>query len=97
MLPGLCRLQESKCGYTRRRTGGEAMERALEVRPDPTITDLSMPEMSGDELVARVTADPAHGGTPVLVSSSDRSAARPDELMHAGAVGYMTRLSRPKC
>jgi two-component system, chemotaxis family, chemotaxis protein CheY len=76
--------------------GCEALEKAFGIRPDLIITDLNMPEMSGDELVARIAADPALGGTPVLVLSSDRSAARPGELMHVGAVAYMTKPVSPE-
>jgi len=76
--------------------GREALEKAFGIRPDLIITDLNMPEMSGDELVARVTADPALGGTPILVLSSDRSVARPGELKRVGAVAYMTKPVSPE-
>ncbi|HWE49118.1 MAG TPA: response regulator [Bryobacteraceae bacterium] len=76
--------------------GREAIAEAVEVRPDLIITDLNMPEMTGEELVARVAADPALGGTPILVLSSDRSAARPGELLHAGAVAYLTKPVSPE-
>jgi len=76
--------------------GREALEKASGRRPGLIITDLNMPEMTGDELVARIAADPALGGTPILVLSSDRSSARPGELLHAGAVAYMTKPVSPE-
>jgi CheY-like chemotaxis protein len=76
--------------------GRDAIEKALRWRPDLIITDLNMPEMSGDELVIRIAADPVLGKTPVVVVSSDRSAGRPKELMHDGAVAYMTKPVLPE-
>jgi two-component system chemotaxis response regulator CheY len=76
--------------------GLEAMKTAVEILPDLIITDLNMPGMTGEELVARVAADPCLGRTPILVLSSDRSAARPGELLHAGAVAYLTKPVSPE-
>jgi two-component system chemotaxis response regulator CheY len=76
--------------------GREAMEKANRIHPDLIITDLNMPEMSGDELVARVARDPALSGTPVLVISADHSVDRPAELIHVGAVAYLTKPVAPE-
>jgi len=55
-----------------------------------------MPEMSGEELLQRVHANPQLRGTRVLVLSADRSAGRSDELMDAGATAYLTKPVSPE-
>lgn len=76
--------------------GKQAMNLAAEFMPDLILTDLNMPEMSGDELVTRIRNHPELKNTPVLVLSADRSAVRPLELMHAGATAYMTKPLSPE-
>jgi two-component system chemotaxis response regulator CheY len=76
--------------------GRDAIEKALCCRPDLIITDLNMPEMSGDELVTRIAADPVLGKTPIVIVSSDQSAGRPEELLQEGAVAYMTKPVSPE-
>lgn len=53
--------------------GREALEKLGEMRPAAVLLDLSMPEMTGDELLARMQADPALRGIPVVVVSSEKS------------------------
>jgi len=67
------------------KNGREAIGIAFRVRPDLIITDLNMPEMSGELR-----------GTPVLVLSADRSLNRPRELLHAGAIAYLTKPVTPE-
>jgi CheY-like chemotaxis protein len=58
------------------RTGVEAMERMTSVLPDLIITDLTMPEMSGGELVKKMRRTPALAHLPVIVlTSRDRKKA----------------------
>ncbi|HZL57371.1 MAG TPA: response regulator [Bryobacteraceae bacterium] len=76
--------------------GREAIGLALRIRPDLIITDLNMPEMNGEELVARVRQTTELKGTPVLVLSADRSPARREQLKRAGAVAYLTKPVTPE-
>lgn len=76
--------------------GKQAIERAVNIRPNVIITDLNMPEMSGEELVLHVRNSPDLKDTPVLVLSADRSALRPLELSKAGAVAYLTKPVSPE-
>lgn len=71
--------------------GVAAMNAALELPPDLILTDLNMPEMSGEELVARIREHPLLNATPVIVLSADRSVDRRSELIHAGATAYITK------
>ncbi|MDP9035586.1 MAG: chemotaxis protein CheW [Myxococcota bacterium] len=51
--------------------GREALERLREVRPAAVLLDLSMPHMTGDELLARMQADPVLCRIPVIIVSSE--------------------------
>jgi two-component system chemotaxis response regulator CheY len=76
--------------------GAIAIDKALASRPDVIITDLNMPEMSGQELIARVHGAAELQATKVVVLSADCSAGRPDEAMRAGASAYLTKPVTPE-
>jgi two-component system cell cycle response regulator DivK len=48
-------------------TGLEALEQAHAVHPDLILMDLSLPEMRGDEVMARLKDDPSTRDIPVIV------------------------------
>jgi CheY-like chemotaxis protein len=76
--------------------GFEGVLKAFSIKPDLIITDLNMPGMNGEELVARVHGATELRGISVLVVSADRFPGRPDRLMHAGAVAYLTKPVTPE-
>lgn len=76
--------------------GIEAIAKARLNRPDLIITDLNMPEMDGEELIAHVTSDAELAGIPILVLSADRTAGRCERLMHEGAVACLTKPITPE-
>jgi len=65
------------------RTGVEAMERMDLVLPDLVITDLTMPEMSGGELVKRMRRSAGLAHVPVIVLTSRERKAAIEELGEA--------------
>lgn len=76
--------------------GADAIRQAAEIPPDLIITDLTMPQMGGEELVEHLHTTPELRHIPVLVLSADRSAKRPGRLRNAGAIGYMTKPVTPE-
>ncbi len=76
--------------------GSIAIDKAYAGKPDVIITDLNMPGMNGRELVAMVHSSAQLSATRVLVLSADRSAGRPDELIRAGAAGYLIKPVTPE-
>ncbi len=73
-----------------------AIDKAREIKPEVIITDLTMPEMGGRELIARVHATEGLNATRVIVLSADRSAALSEELMKAGASDYLIKPVSPE-
>jgi two-component system chemotaxis response regulator CheY len=76
--------------------GKEALTKAFAIRPDLVITDLNMPEMSGQELVARIREAREIMATPVIVMSAMRSPGVSEELIQAGALAFMTKPVSPE-
>lgn len=66
------------------RSGVEAMERMDLVLPDLVITDLTMPEMSGGELVKQMRRTPSLAHVPVIVLTSRERKQALAELGEAG-------------
>ena len=54
--------------------GNDALKKLESIgRPCVAVLDLAMPEMSGNELFDRMSADPRLADIPVLISTSDPS------------------------
>ena len=71
------------------RNGREALDKLSEIRPAAVLLDLSMPEMTGDELLARMRADPALATIPVIVVSSERT--RGEASLKHGARAFLPK------
>ncbi|MFZ5441100.1 MAG: response regulator [Myxococcota bacterium] len=74
--------------------GLEALERLREVRPAIMVLDLSMPNLTGDEVLARLRRDedPALRETPVIVMSSE--VRRGEACLRAGAQAFLPKPAR---
>jgi two-component system chemotaxis response regulator CheY len=77
-------------------SGLEALALLAREPVDAVFTDLNMPEMSGVELVERMAADPRLAAVPVVVISSDRSAARAEQLRARGVRAWISKPFRPE-
>lgn len=73
-------------------TRGEAgFELALSGRPDLILLDLHLPDMSGEDLLSRLQAEPFTRHIPVVVVSADAMADNIARLRAAGAADYLTK------
>ncbi|MCI0584095.1 MAG: ATP-binding protein [Chloroflexi bacterium] len=70
--------------------GGLGLELARE-RPDLILLDLHLPDMNGEEVLARLLADPVTRDIPVLVMSADASPGVVERLMASGASAFVTK------
>jgi class 3 adenylate cyclase/CheY-like chemotaxis protein len=71
--------------------GRHGLERAREARPDVVISDISMPEMDGFELLEAIRSDRDIAATPVMLLTAldDRASMR--RGMTAGADDYLAK------
>ncbi len=71
--------------------GREALQRALELKPDVVVMDISMPDMNGIE-AARLLRDKCHE-TRVVMLSMHSSSEHVFRAFEAGASGYLLKES----
>lgn len=58
---------------------------------DVIVTDINMPVMNGEQLVARLKSDPTLASIPVVVVSTDASDHRIRKMIALGASSYVTK------
>jgi CheY-like chemotaxis protein len=71
--------------------GGLGVDLAREHRPDLILLDLNLPDMTGDEVLRRLKADPEMQHIPVIMVSADAMGDRIEKLKKLGASGYLTK------
>ncbi|HXA33616.1 MAG TPA: ATP-binding protein [Acidimicrobiales bacterium] len=71
--------------------GTMALELARELQPVLILLDLHLPDMSGEEALRQLKADPRTASIPVVVLSADVTPGRIDRILDAGAVGYLSK------
>jgi signal transduction histidine kinase/ActR/RegA family two-component response regulator len=71
--------------------GGLGLELAREHSPDLILLDLHLPDIQGDEVLARLQADPELSGTPVVVLSADATKGRIERLLEQGVDAYLSK------
>jgi len=75
--------------------GAEALQRLKEIRADMLVTDLTMPNMNGIELLKRISASPRLTGLPVLVVTSAGNEEQRKQLMELGATRILSKPISP--
>lgn len=76
--------------------GREALDRLRAHWVDAILTDINMPGMDGEQLLAELSRDEVLSSIPVLVISSDSTSQRIARLLSLGARGYVTKPFRPE-
>ncbi|MFF2851996.1 ATP-binding protein [Streptomyces sp. NPDC058001] len=71
--------------------GTLGLELAVRHRPALVLLDLHLADISGEEVLRRLTADERTRDIPVIVVSADATPARIIELERAGIVDYLTK------
>ncbi|MDR1485414.1 MAG: response regulator [Planctomycetaceae bacterium] len=75
--------------------GSEAILRMKEVKADLLVTDLTMPNMNGIELMRKISVSPRLSGTPVLVVTSAGNIEQRKELMELGVTRILSKPISP--
>lgn len=68
-----------------------ALELAPTLQPDLVLLDLHLPDLSGEDVLRELRAQPATAHIPVVILSADATGARNEALLAAGAVAYLTK------
>jgi PAS domain S-box-containing protein len=71
--------------------GREGLEKALRVRPDLVVTDIMMPNMSGDEMIAEMRRLPELDSTPILLLSAKADEELKVKLLDEGAQDFIVK------
>jgi CheY-like chemotaxis protein len=71
--------------------GQLGVELARQHVPDAVLLDLHLPDLSGDEVLRRLRADPRTAAIPVIVVSADATQASLERLRASGADAYLTK------
>jgi len=71
--------------------GHQLMEAAKRLRPDVIVTDLSMPGLSGLDVLTRLKAE--HSDSKVIVLTMHHDADLATQAMRSGASGFLLKLS----
>src|SRR2546425_132058 len=71
--------------------GSRGLELARDHRPHLIILDLHLPDVSGDEVLRRLLADPNTKAIPVVILSADATPGQTSKLLEQGARAYLTK------
>jgi PAS domain S-box-containing protein len=71
--------------------GAEALAKLAEVKPDLVLTDVMMPEVSGDELVLQVRRRAELDTMPIMLLTAKADDALRARLLREGAQDYVTK------
>jgi len=75
--------------------GSEAISCMKKVHADLLVTDLTMPNMNGIELMRKISSSPRLSGTPVLVVTSAGNTEQRKELMELGVTRILSKPVSP--
>jgi CheY-like chemotaxis protein len=82
------RLQEAS-------NGAEAVERAVQARPQIVFLDVDMPEVNGIDACRRLRSDPATAGATIVMLTGDSGPQAQRRALDAGADLFLTKPFSP--
>lgn len=71
--------------------GKQGLEQAVALRPHLIVTDVMMPEMSGDQMIREMRSHPELEGIAVLVLSARADDRLRSEMLRSGAQDYLVK------
>ena len=80
------RWRMSVAGY-----GRLGQELAATAKPDLVLLDRNLPDVSGEDVLRHLRADPRTRNLPIVILSADASPHQINRMMAAGADGYLTK------
>ncbi len=90
-------LQQAGFRVEQAHNGLQALERALDLRPDAILTDLNIPGIDGYELTRRLKTDPRTEGIPILAVTGYAPFTRdPSRADRAGCDAILPKPCQPE-
>jgi CheY-like chemotaxis protein len=88
---------EDVAGYrlTEAGDGAEAVERAIDARPEIVFLDISMPQIDGLEACRRMRSDPATAGATIVMLTGETGESAERSAADAGADLFLTKPFSP--
>jgi CheY-like chemotaxis protein len=78
-------------------SGREAIAKAFEMQPDLILMDICLPDITGDEITARLKANPATREIPVIITTALLERTVRSRALYAGAAEILEKpFSIPK-
>ncbi len=71
--------------------GRMGLDLARQHRPDLILLDVHLPDLSGEEVLRRLQADPRTRAIPVIVITADPSSGQAERLLAIGAAGLLRK------
>ena len=71
--------------------GRQGLDKAKELHPALILTDMMMPELSGDQLVRQLRADPALADVPIVLLTAKADDELRTKLLREGASDYLMK------
>jgi CheY-like chemotaxis protein len=72
-------------------SGREAIGKAFEMHPDLILMDIYLPDITGDEITARLKANPATRDIPVIITTALLERTAKNRALHAGAAEILEK------
>jgi CheY-like chemotaxis protein len=72
-------------------SGREAIGKAFEMQPDLILMDIYLPDITGDEITARLKANPATRDIPVIITTALLERTAKNRALHAGAAEILEK------
>ena len=72
-------------------SGREAIGKAFEMHPDLILMDIYLPDIIGDEIIARLKANPATRDIPVVITTALLEGTARNHALHAGAAEILEK------
>jgi CheY-like chemotaxis protein len=72
-------------------SGREAIGKAFEMHPDLILMDIYLPDITGDEITARLKANPATQDIPVIITTALLQRTARNRALHAGAAEILEK------
>jgi DNA-binding response OmpR family regulator len=84
-------LTDANCEVTTAATGAESLATVKNDPPDLILLDYALPDMKGDEVVRKLSAESATARIPVVYMSAFGTDLQPEQVSNSNVVGFLNK------